>query len=119
MVFKIPDRANSGRNAALLKNRRARGVWTVTLNFMPYDVSRIAWFHRHRDGVMLIVKRQVGESVVIDDNIVVTVISQRGNTVQLGIEAPRETVVLRQELKHAKDIDSTPQSVASTFLKEV
>ena len=47
---------------------------------------------------MLIVKRQVGESIIIADNIVITVISQRGNTVQLGIEAPKETLVLRQEL---------------------
>jgi len=47
---------------------------------------------------MLIVKRQVGESIIIADNIVITVICQRGNTVQLGIEAPKETLVLRQEL---------------------
>lgn len=54
--------------------------------------------NHHRNLALLIVKRQVGESIVIADNIVVTVIGRRGDTVQLGIEAPHETLVLREEL---------------------
>jgi len=47
---------------------------------------------------MLVLSRRIGEQVVIDDNIVVTVISVRGNQVRLGFTAPAEVSICRQEL---------------------
>jgi carbon storage regulator len=47
---------------------------------------------------MLILSRKLGERIVIDDSIVVTVVRTRGGAVCLGIEAPAEVPVLRQEL---------------------
>lgn len=47
---------------------------------------------------MLVLTRKLGESIAIDDRIKITVISLKGNQVKLGIEAPADTKVYRQEL---------------------
>lgn len=47
---------------------------------------------------MLVLSRKKNESIVIDDAIVVTVIEIRGDKVRLGIEAPKEVGVHRQEV---------------------
>lgn len=50
---------------------------------------------------MLILSRKKNESIVIDDNIVITVVEVRGDKVRLGINAPRETPVHRSEVYEA------------------
>jgi carbon storage regulator len=50
---------------------------------------------------MLVLSRQVDESIVINDNIVVTVLSVEGDRVKIGIRAPREIIILRYELWQA------------------
>lgn len=47
---------------------------------------------------MLILSRRPGESVTIGDDIVVTVVAASGNQIRLGISAPREVRVLREEI---------------------
>ena len=56
---------------------------------------------------MLVLSRKPTESIVIDGQIIVTLMEIRGNRVQLGIEAPREIRVVRTELTVAVD-DGTP-----------
>ena len=50
---------------------------------------------------MLVLSRQRDESVIIGDNIVVTIVDVRGDKVRLGIEAPREVSVHRREVYEA------------------
>ena len=50
---------------------------------------------------MLILSRRAGESVTIGNDIKVRVVSVSGNQVRLGIEAPREIRVLREEILRA------------------
>lgn len=50
---------------------------------------------------MLVLSRQRDESIIIGDNIVVTVVDVRGDKVRLGIEAPTEIPVHRQEVYEA------------------
>ncbi len=47
---------------------------------------------------MLVLSRKVGERVLIGDRIAVTIVRVNGNGVRLGIEAPPEMVVVREEL---------------------
>ena len=47
---------------------------------------------------MLILSRKTNESIVINDNIVITVVEVRGDKVRLGIEAPKEVPVHRREI---------------------
>ena len=50
---------------------------------------------------MLVLSRQRDESIIIGDNIVVTIVDVRGDKVRLGIEAPREVSVHRREIYEA------------------
>lgn len=47
---------------------------------------------------MLILTRRIGESLQIGDNIKLTVLSVRGNQIQIGINAPPEVPVHREEI---------------------
>jgi len=47
---------------------------------------------------MLVLTRRVGDSIVIADEIVVTVLEVRSDQVRLGIDAPREVAVHREEV---------------------
>ena len=52
-------------------------------------------------SIMLVLSRQRDESIIIGDNIVVTIVDVRGDKVRLGIEAPREVSVHRREVYEA------------------
>lgn len=47
---------------------------------------------------MLILTRKTGETICIGDNVTVTVLSLKGNQVRLGINAPKEVSVHREEI---------------------
>jgi len=54
---------------------------------------------------MLVLSRRVGEEIIIDDDIHVTVVAVSGDKVRIGISAPKEVVVDRSEV-HEKRTDS-------------
>ena len=64
---------------------------------------------------MLYLTRKIGESVVINEKIRVTVVENRGKSIKLGFEFPSDVSVLRQELyericlenKRAAAVDAT------------
>ena len=47
---------------------------------------------------MLILTRRMSESIIIGDNVVITVLGIKGNQVRLGIDAPKEVSVHREEI---------------------
>ena len=48
---------------------------------------------------MLVLSRKVGERILIGDNITIVVVRCSGDKVRIGIEAPKEVKVIREELK--------------------
>ncbi|WP_060482695.1 carbon storage regulator CsrA [Pseudomonas sp. NBRC 111119] len=52
---------------------------------------------------MLILTRKVGETIVINDTIRVTVLQVKGGQVRLGIEAPKDVSVHRHEIQERID----------------
>lgn len=47
---------------------------------------------------MLVLSRKKSESIVINDDVIITVVEVRGDKVRLGIQAPREIPVHRKEV---------------------
>lgn len=47
---------------------------------------------------MLILTRRVGETLVIGDNVMVTVLGVKGNQVRIGVNAPKDVSVHREEI---------------------
>lgn len=50
---------------------------------------------------MLVLSRKQSERLVIGENIVVTIVRVAGGSVRLGIEAPAEIPIQREEIRHA------------------
>lgn len=51
-----------------------------------------------RDGFMLILTRRVGETLMIGDEVTVTVLGVKGNQVRIGVNAPKDVSVHREEI---------------------
>ena len=67
------------------------------------------------DSAMLVLSRKKNESIVINNDITVTVVEIRGDKVRLGIVAPKEVPVHRQEVYeaiHGKPADTEPNPSA-------
>lgn len=64
---------------------------------------------------MLVLTRHRNEQILIGDNVVITIVDIRGDKVRLGIEAPREIPVHRQEV--ADRIRETAQHSEGTEAK--
>jgi len=52
---------------------------------------------------MLVLSRKNGESIIIGDDIRVTVLESRNNRVKIGITAPKDVDIYREELGNRKD----------------
>lgn len=61
---------------------------------------------------MLILTRRVGETLMINDDIKVTVLAVNGNQVKIGIDAPKDIAVHREEiyLRIAKEKNTPPSA---------
>jgi carbon storage regulator len=58
------------------------------------------------DLAMLVLSRKLGEKIVIGDNIVVTVVKIDRNQIRIGIEAPHDVPVYREEIAPQRALKS-------------
>ena len=60
---------------------------------------------------MLVLSRKSKQEIVIGDNVVITVLKIKGNTVRLGIEAPRDVHVVRGELPRPSEFGLSTEAL--------
>ena len=59
---------------------------------------------------MLILTRRVGETLMIGDEVTVTVLGVKGNQVRIGVNAPRDVTVHREEIYERIKRDQSEES---------
>lgn len=73
---------------------------------------------------MLVLTRKLGESIAIDDHIKIVVVQIKGKQVRLGIKAPKETKIHREEVYKAiqdqnEEASQTDMSTISDLASEL
>lgn len=68
---------------------------------------------------MLVLTRKLGESIAIDDHIKIVVVQIKGKQVRLGIQAPKETKIHREEVYDAIKNQNEASAKSPTEIKKV
>ena len=68
---------------------------------------------------MLILTRRVGETIVIGDDVIITVLGIKGNQVRIGINAPKDVSVHREEIYQRIQQEKNTTPVATTATSAV
>ena len=63
---------------------------------------------------MLILTRRVGESLMVGDEVTITVLGVKGNQVRVGVKAPKEVAVHREEILNRIEEGASEDSRAET-----
>ena len=69
---------------------------------------------------MLVLARKVGEKIILNDNIEIIVLDSNQNSVRIGINAPKNVSVYREELyKEIKNTNINSNSASTNSIKEL
>lgn len=66
---------------------------------------------------MLILTRRIGESIIIGDDITLTVLGVKGNQVRIGVNAPKSVTVHREEIYQRIQQERTNEEPVSVHVK--
>lgn len=68
------------------------------LNGVRRSLTHLEANTKRKGNTMLILTRRVGESLIIGDDVVVNVLGVKGNQVRIGVDAPKDVTVHREEI---------------------
>ena len=57
--------------------------------------------HNHKESERLVIARRINETLKISDDITIEIVAVSGNQVKIGIDAPKEVPILRDDVKKA------------------
>ena len=80
------------------------------------DVGHLSLTRMLKELLMLVLTRKLGESIAIDDHIKIRIVQIKGKQVRIGIEAPKDTKIHREEVYLAIQ-DQNKESVTTTSEK--
>jgi carbon storage regulator len=80
---------------------------------VTYNSSGATTFALRREAIMLVLSRKLGEKIYINENICITVVDIDRGKIRLGIEAPRDVPIFRQELLQASQTPAAAPPSAS------
>ena len=66
---------------------------------------------------MLVLSRKLGEKIYIGENVCITVVDIDRGKIRLGIEAPRDVPIYRQELLPSKGGEATQEDTTSAIIQ--
>jgi carbon storage regulator len=69
----------------------------VGLGFISVQAERFRRIY-NKELIMLILTRRVGETLMVGDDVTVTVLGVKGNQVRIGVNAPKDISVHREEI---------------------
>ena len=102
---------NAPQVATLAFDSKSRPVRALDklVNFQIGSVDSVI----HKEDFMLVLSRQSDETIIIGDNIRITIVEVRGDKVRIGIDAPRDVAVHRQEIYDAirRDAENAARAV--------
>ena len=82
-----------------------------------YGLEAVDCFVLKGDFIMLILTRRIGETLIIGDDVNITVLGVKGNQVRLGINAPKDVSVHREEIylriQQEKDSSDSKEDIVS------
>ncbi len=68
---------------------------------------------------MLVLARKIGESILIGEDVKITVVDIQGDKIKLGIDAPRELSILREEIYNAVREENRQAMASSPGIKDL
>lgn len=69
----------------------------MSLGFISVQAKRFRTIY-NKELIMLILTRRVGETLMVGDDVTVTVLGVKGNQVRIGVNAPKDISVHREEI---------------------
>jgi carbon storage regulator len=64
-----------------------------------------------REAAMLVLSRKLGETIVIDDRIRVTVVKIDRSQIRIGIEAPKDVAIYREEIAPRREVQVSREAL--------
>ena len=90
-----------GINRSSARQKEAPTQWNFALIYTydrPLHCLNLVPYKAIKEKIMLILTRKVGESINIGDDITITILGVSGQQVRIGINAPKDVAVHREEI---------------------
>ena len=94
----LPEIQGKPNPQPISRHLRSIDVWRYGTTCGRVNLPPLFFELERKEQTMLILTRRVGETVMIGDSVTVTILGVKGNQVRVGVNAPKEIAVHREEI---------------------